>query len=97
MYNVNVIYFRQGLWGGSWIAAGTPVWGVVSKNGGGNQQNSYSDPYDVETPILIYYGGKQYTEYTAPSVYRELTQAEYDALPSSKNSDGIIYFITDNS
>lgn len=31
------------------------------------------------------------------SVYRELTQAEYDALPSSKNSDGIIYFITDNS
>lgn len=30
-------------------------------------------------------------------IYRELTQAEYDALPSSKNSDGIIYFITDNS
>lgn len=29
------------------------------------------------------------------SVYRELTQAEYDALPSSKNSDGIIYFIND--
>ena len=26
-------------------------------------------------------------------VYRELTQAEYDALPASKNSDGIIYFI----
>ena len=30
-------------------------------------------------------------------IYRELTQQEYDALPSSKNSDGIIYFITDNS
>ena len=30
-------------------------------------------------------------------VYREITQADYDLLPASKNSDGIIYFITDNS
>ena len=30
-------------------------------------------------------------------IYVECTQAEYDLLPSSKNSDGIIYFITDNS
>lgn len=90
---VNVIYFQQGLWGGSWIAAGTPVWGVVSKNGGDNQQNTYSDPYDTETPVLIYYGGKQYTEYEPAKPYVELTQSEYDALPSSKTSDGIIYFI----
>ena len=32
---------------------------------------------------------------TGGSEYRELTQDEYDALPSSKNSDGIIYFIKD--
>lgn len=96
-YTLNVIYFQQEFWYGSWIAEGTPVWGVVSKNGGDNQQNTYSDPYDVETPILIYYGGKQYTEYEPAKPYVELTQAEYDALPSSKESDGIIYFITDNS
>ena len=29
-------------------------------------------------------------------VYRELTQYDYDQLPDTKNSDGIIYFITDN-
>lgn len=27
--------------------------------------------------------------------YRELTQAEYNALPGTKNSDGVIYFIKD--
>lgn len=31
------------------------------------------------------------------AVYREVTQQEYDDLPASKNTDGIIYFITDNS
>ena len=87
---------QDGNWGGN-VILNTPIYGKVVIGNGDSQGNSYSDPYDVETPILIYYGGKQYTEYAAPSVYRELTQAEYDALPSSKNSDGIIYFITDNS
>lgn len=32
-------------------------------------------------------------KWSKDDIYRELTQAEYDALPSSKNSDGIIYFI----
>lgn len=36
-------------------------------------------------------------KWSKDDIYRELTQAEYDALPSSKDSDGIIYFITDNS
>lgn len=43
--------------------------------------------------ILRVDGGK----WSKDVVYREITQAEYDLLPSSKNSDGIIYFITDNS
>lgn len=29
--------------------------------------------------------------------YKEVTQAEYDALPSSKESDGVAYFIKDAS
>jgi hypothetical protein len=29
-------------------------------------------------------------------VKKEVTQAEYDALPPSKNTDGIIYFISDS-
>ena len=87
---------QDGNWGGN-VILNTPLYGKVVIGNGDSQSNTYSDPYDVETPILIYYGGKQYTDYTMPSVYRELTQAEYDALPSSKNSDGIIYFITDNS
>lgn len=83
---------QDGNWAGN-IILNTPIYGKVIIGNGDSQGNTYSDPYDVETPILIYYGGKQYTEYTTPSVYRELTQDEYDALPSSKNSDGIIYFI----
>jgi len=35
--------------------------------------------------------------WTKDSIYREISQADYDLLPASKNSDGIIYFITDNS
>lgn len=29
--------------------------------------------------------------------YKEVTQAEYDALPSSKESDGVAYFIKDST
>lgn len=39
---------------------------------------------------------KQYLNgipYGVSMPYRELTQAEYDALPDSKNNDGIMYFI----
>ena len=36
-------------------------------------------------------------KWSKSDIYVECTQAEYDLLPSSKNSDGIIYFITDNS
>ena len=57
------------------------------------QSNPWEDPYDISGGMTIYYGGKQYTEYEPAKPYVELTQAEYDALPSSKESDGIIYFI----
>ena len=43
--------------------------------------------------------GKVYLKgvpYFSDSQVVELTQAEYDALPSSKNSDGILYCIKDN-
>lgn len=69
------------------------VYAVIDPNGGAGQSNPYTDPYDVPNGFIIYYGGKQYTEYEPAKPYVELTQAEYDALPSSKESDGIIYFI----
>lgn len=34
-------------------------------------------------------------EYTSQVPYRELTKAEYDALPDSKYNDGVIYYIRD--
>lgn len=74
-FSSNVIYFQQGFWSGSWIATGTPVWGVVSKNGG-NQQNTYSDPYDTETPILVYYGNKQYTDFDIPDPLPEVSSSD---------------------
>ena len=75
-FSSNVIYFQQGFWSGSWITTGTPVWGVVSKNGGNNQQNTYSDPYDTETPILVYYGNKQYTDFDIPDPLPEVSSSD---------------------
>lgn len=75
-FSSNVIYFQQGFWSGSWIATGTPVWGVVSKNGGNNQQNTYSNPYDTETPILVYYGNKQYTDFDIPDPLPEVSSSD---------------------
>lgn len=69
------------------------VYAVIDPNGGAGQTNPYTDPYDIPNGMTIYYGGKQYTEYESAKPYVELTQAEYDALPSSKESDGMIYFI----
>lgn len=70
-----------------------PTYAVINPAGGYGQEIPYTDPYDIPNGITIYYGGKQYTEYEPAKPYVELTQSEYDALPSSKTSDGIIYFI----
>lgn len=72
----------------------SPVYGKL-KIGENVGSYAYSDPFDTGETISIYYGGKQYTEYEPAKPYVELTQSEYDALPSSKNSDGIMHFITD--
>ena len=72
----------------------SPVYGKL-KIGENAGSYAYSDPFDTGETISIYYGGKQYTEYEPAKPYVELTQAEYDALPSSKESDGIMHFITD--
>ena len=72
----------------------SPVYGKL-KIGENAGSYAYSDPFDTGETISIYYGGKQYTEYEPAKPYVELTQAEYDALPSSKESDGIMHFVTD--
>lgn len=94
---VDRITAQTGNWAGQTIKY-TPIYGKVVIDNGSSQTNVYSDPYDTPSPIEIFYGGKQYTGLDVkPMVYREITQADYDLLPASKNSDGIIYFITDNS
>ena len=84
-------------WDGSigYTFAGT-TYGVLNNTGGSTQTLPYTDPYQLDDTdkLRIYYMNQLYSNLP---VYREVTQQEYDALPSSKNSDGIIYFITDNS
>ena len=53
---------QDGNWGGSYIK-NTPMYGKIVTGGGSSQINTYSNPYDVETPIVIYYGNKQYTDF----------------------------------
>lgn len=40
---------------------------------------------------IIYYKNVVYV--SAENIYKQVTQAQYDALPSTKESDGVIYFI----
>ena len=63
---------QDGNWGGSYIK-NTPMYGKIVTGGGSSQTNTYSSPYDVETPIEIYYGNKQYTD--------------FDPLPSVTSAD----------
>ncbi len=45
----------------------------------------------VRNENLIYY--KKIVYVSAENIYKQVTQDQYDALPSTKESDGVIYFI----
>lgn len=56
--------------------------------------------YATETAKVynaICYNNAEYASLDPIHYYREISQYNYDQLPDTKNSDGIIYFITDNS
>lgn len=61
---------------------------------------SYLEIYATETAKVynaICYNNAEYASLDPIHYYREISQYDYDQLPDTKNSDGIIYFITDNS
>ena len=61
---------------------------------------SYLEIYATETDRVynaICYNGSEYASLDPQHYFKEISQTDYDALPDTKNSDGIIYFITDNS
>ena len=84
--------------------AETADWRVDSKVviGDGTEQNtSYEDPYVwiESTKRMIIVNGVNYIPANGggeTEKVKGLTQAEYDALPSSKNSDGVAYFVDDS-
>lgn len=56
--------------------------------------------YATETAKVynaICYNGSEYASLDPNHYFKEISQADYDLLPETKNSDGIIYFITDYS
>ena len=56
--------------------------------------------YATETAKVynaICYNNAEYASLDPSHYRREISQYDYDQLPDTKNSDGIIYFITDNS
>lgn len=77
------------------MANGNIIFKTVLLRGASGQAGQ--DVGNVPTNGIIYYDGttppQGYELADAPIV--ELTQSQYDALPSSKNSDNIIYFIKD--
>jgi hypothetical protein len=54
--------------------------------GGGNVDDVEVNGVSVLNPV---------TKIAEITSYKEVTQAEYDALPSSKESDGVAYFVKD--
>jgi len=61
---------------------------------------SNEEPGDFHPVMDVYYNGVSTLDEDRIAQikgYKELTQAEYDALPSSKTSDGIMYCIKDSS
>lgn len=54
--------------------------------GGGNVDDVEVNGVSVLDPV---------TKIAEITSYKEVTQAEYDALPSSKESDGVAYFVKD--
>ena len=62
---------------------------IIDQNMGGGGGGSVNDVLVNGVSVVDGNGDAQITS------YKEVTQAEYDALPSSKESDGIAYFIKD--
>ena len=61
---------------------------------------SYMEIYATEANKVynaICYNNAEYASLDPSHYRREISQYDYDQLPDTKNSDGIIYFITDNS
>ena len=76
---------------------------VIVTNGAEEQLNPYEDdPYVwISSSIKkIIVNGTEYGNTSggggSTDVIKGVTQAEYDALPNSKNSDGVAYFVDDS-
>lgn len=65
---------------------------IIDQNmGGGGGGGNVNDVKVNGTSVVDAHGDADITS------YKEVTQAEYDALPSTKESDGVLYCIKDAS
>lgn len=64
---------------------------IIDANLGGGGGGNVNDVLVNGVSVVDGNGDAQITS------YKEVTQAEYDALPSTKESDGIAYFIKDST
>ena len=51
--------------------------------------------YCIETNIFYLWNGTKWSDINTGIKIKELTQAEYDALPDSEKMNGTLYFVTD--
>lgn len=71
--------------------ATTEKWENADESGGGGGSGNVDDVYVNGVSVLD-------SQHIAQiKSYKEVTQAQYDALPSSKLTDGIMYCITDSN
>jgi hypothetical protein len=65
---------------------------IIDENmGGGGGGSGNVDDVEVNGVSVL----DPVTKIAEITSYKEVTQAEYDALPSSKESDGVAYFVKD--